>query len=292
MKRWLPGLLCLLLSVPTLAAGPRAVRKTAVGSMLVTGWIEVAPSGKVAHYALDQSSKLPPTVTQLINKAVPGWMFEPVEVAGKPVLAKARMSLRVVANPVTKGYYQITIAGAQFGAPQGKGQHDTNAPTEKHAPAPGYPMELARSGVSGTVYVLMVINRQGRVEQVLAEQVNLRVAASDTEMKDFRKQLGLAATRALKKWTFNIPATSPEAATSYWYARVPVNFNLSNRMPPAYGHWDAYIPGPVETAPWLDKQLSGIGSDKLLIANVDSTPSGGSFSLTNGLHLISALSGS
>lgn len=292
MKRWLPGLLCLFLSAPTLAGGAHAVRKSAVGSMLVTGWIEVAPTGKVAHYELDQSSKLPPTVTQLINEAVPGWMFEPVEVAGKPVLAKSRMSLRVTASPVANGYYQVKIAGAEFGAPQGKGQIDTDSPTEKHTVAPAYPSEAARSGVSGTVYVLMVINRQGRVEQDLAEQVNLRVVASDTEMKDFRKELGLAATKALKRWTFNIPATGPKAAIPYWYARVPVNFNLDNQRRPTYGHWDVYIPGPVETAPWLVKQLPGIGNDKLIVANVDSTPSGGNFSLTNGLHLISPLSGS
>ena len=292
MKRWLPGLFCMLLSTPLLAGGVNAVRKSAVGSMLVTGWIEVAPTGKVAHYDLDQSSKLPPTVTRLINQAIPGWMFEPVLIAGKPVLAKSRMSLRVTASPVANGDYQVKIAGAEFGAPQGKGQIDTDSPSEKHTVAPRYPLEAAGSGVSGTVYVLLLINHQGLVEQDLAQQVDLRVAATDAQMQDFRKLLASAATRALRRWTFNIPTTGPKAAAPYWYARVPVTFTLNNQRLPGYGHWDVYIPGPVETAPWLVKQLPDIGNDKLIIANVDSTPSGGNFSMTNGLHLISALSGS
>ncbi|MEO6926357.1 MAG: energy transducer TonB [Rhodanobacter sp.] len=292
MKRWLPALLCLLFSAPLLAGGVSGVRKTAVGSMLVTGWIEVAPTGKVQHYELDQPSKLPSTVTELINQAVSGWMFEPVLIAGKPVLAKAHMSLRVIAKPVEEGYYQVKITGAEFGAPQGKGQIDTDSPSEKHTVAPAYPSEAAASGVSGTVYVLMMINHQGRVEQDLAQQVDLRVAATDTQMQEFRKILASAATRALKRWTFNIPTTGPKAAAPYWYARVPITFTLNNQRVPGYGHWDVYIPGPVETAPWLIRQLPGIGNDKLIIANVDSTQSGGNFSLTNGLHLISALSGS
>ncbi len=175
IKRWLLGMFCLLLSAPLLAAGVNTVRKSGVGSMLVTGWIEVAPSGEVAHYDLDQASKLPPLVVKLISQTIPGWMFEPVKIAGKPVLAKSRMSLRVVAEPVGNGNYKIKVAGVDFGAPEGNGKIVTDEISEKRTFAVSYPWQAAGSGVSGTVYVLMLVNRQGRVEHALAQQVNLNV---------------------------------------------------------------------------------------------------------------------
>lgn len=291
MKRWLPGLLCLWLSAPLLAAGAHAVRQNAVGSMLVTGWIEVAPTGRVEHFDLDQSSKLPPAVAKLINQAIPGWMFERVEIAGKPVQAKSRMSLRIVADPVGNGNYRIKIAGAQFAAPEGNGKIITDDISEKRAPGPAYPRAAEDYGVSGTVYVLFMVDHHGDVAHALAQQVDLKVVAGEGQMESFRRLLAEAATKAVKHWTFNTPTTGPKATKPYWLGRVPVTFLLYRQKPVAYGQWDIYIPGPVETAQWIH-QLPSIGNDKLIIANVDSTPSGGNFSLTNGLHLISKLSGS
>jgi hypothetical protein len=291
MKRWLLGLFCLLLSGATLAAGSSVVRERAVGSMLVTGWIEVAPSGKVARYDVDQPSKLPQAVVKLIGQSISTWMFEPVEIAGKPVIAKARMSLRVVADPVRSGYYQVKIAGAEFAAPEGKAKIATDEISEKRHFAPIYPRDAADSDVSGTVYVLVMVNRRGDVEHALAQQVDLKVVANDSQMKAFRRLLAEAATRAVKQWTFNAPTTGPEAGKPFWFGRIPITFILNNRRPPAYGQWDVYIPGPEETAPWIHQLLS-IANDKLIVTNVDSTPPGGNFSLTSGLHLITKLSGS
>src|SRR6185437_14739483 len=102
MKRWLPGLLCMVLSGVALAAGPNAASKRVQAgagdqharlhplarlhpnaaskrvqaSMLVTGTIEVAPDGSVAQYALDHPDELPPAVKGLLAKAIPSWKFE------------------------------------------------------------------------------------------------------------------------------------------------------------------------------------------------------------------------
>lgn len=287
MKRWLLGLFCLVLSSAVTAAGTSKVRERAVGSMLVTGWIDVGPTGKVVHFDLDQPSKLPPMVIQLIGQTLPGWMFEPVEVAGKPVIAKARMSLRVIAEPVGSGRYQIRLVGADFGVPDGKSTLATDELREKLVTAPQYPATFA----GGTVYVLMMINRQGRVEQAFAQQVNLRVVASDAQMRAFRDSLSRASISAALHWTFIPPTTGSEAGEPYWLARIPISFERYGEKPVAYGRWDVYIPGPVQSAPWLH-QMPTIANDKLIVAHVDSTPPEGDLSLTNGLRLITRLDGS
>jgi hypothetical protein len=290
MKRWLLGLFFFLLSGTVLAVGAQVVRKRAVGSMLVTGWIELAPTGKVAHYDLDQLSKLPPIVAKLIGQTIPGSIFEPVEIDGKPVIAKARMSLRVVADPVGNGDYRIKIVGAQFAAPAGATKTAAGGRSYKTKTPVPYPPGAAALGVSGTVYVLALVDSQGRVDHDLAQQVNLKVVGNDAQMKDFRRLLAQTATKAVKQWTFNSPETGPEAERS-WFARIPITFTLNNQRSPAYGQWDVYIPGPQQTEPWLE-QMPSIRNDKLIIANVDSTPPDGSFSLASGLHLITKLSGS
>lgn len=285
MKRIMLGLCCLLLSGTVLAATAISIRERAVGSMLVTGWIEVAPTGKVANYDLDQSSKLPPVVVKLIGQTLSGLAFQPVEIAGKAVIAKARMSLRVIADPVGDGNYQVKITGTQFGMPANATSVTTDEISYKHRIEPTYPQEAVWHDVSGTVYVLAMVNRQGEVEHALAQQVDLRVVGNDDQMKRFRQLLALAAVKAVKHWTFNTPTTGPRAAQPYWLGRVPITFVLNNRTP-AYGQWDVYVPGPIETADWV-QQLPRIANDKLIIANVDSTPPTGNFSLTSGLHLIS-----
>jgi hypothetical protein len=115
MKRLLLGLIWILSSQLALAAGADAVRKQAQASMLVTGSIVVAPDGSVNSYAIDHVEKLPPVVVELLGKNVPTWKFEPVCVEGKPVLATAQMSLRIVARRSDDHHFSAGIVGAQFG---------------------------------------------------------------------------------------------------------------------------------------------------------------------------------
>jgi len=287
MKRLLAALFCVTLSAAALANDVEAVRKRAVGSMVVTGNIEVSPSGSVSRYDLDQSSKLPPAVVQLIGRSISQWRFDPVLEGGKPAIATSKMSLRVIANPVAEGKYAISIAGADFG--QGMAESHASTATdqisEKSVPSPSYPPDLVAEHVTGTVYVLLLVNRAGTVENASAQQVNLRVAASDREMAPFRKMFAVAATSALKHWTFNIPTTGKEAEKDYWLVRVPVSFNIVGDRTPGYGEWDVYVPGPLQTAPWIET-LPKITNEKLLSENVDSTPPGGSLLSAGGLHLI------
>lgn len=274
MKRWLIGLFCVLLSGFALAAGPAAVRKRVQASMLLTGTIVVAPDGSVGSYAIDKAEKLPPVVTGVIAKSIPRWKFEPVLLNGKPVAAKTKMSLRLVARPVGDDSYSIGIGGAQFGQ---------NVPGEsityKEPVRPVYPPQAARDHVSGTVYLLLRVGREGRVQEAEAEQVNLMVVDSDKGMERWRKVLADSALAAARRWTFNLPTSGEHMNDKYWVARVPVMYGLRPvNENDDYGKWQPYVPGPKQPVPWID-------DPQLLSGNADALPDGGIYPLNSGLHL-------
>ena len=291
MKLWLLGLCCLVLSSAALAAGPSAVRKSVQASMLVTGTIDVAPDGSVARYALDHPEKLSPQVIGLLDKTLSVWKFEPVVEDGKPVAAKALMGVRIVAKPLEDGNYSISIAGAWFGNGT-KGEKDVSQDTitYKRRVQPTYPHDAERARVAGTVYVLEKVNRDGTVGDAVAEQVDLRVIASNGQLEAWRRVLADAALRALKQETFNPPTSGKAVDQPYWLARIPVIFDLSGPSTPAavaperYGQWQPYVPGPVQEPAWADKnQLAG---------SADALPQGGSLLANTSLHLRTPLDGS
>ncbi len=284
MKRLLLALLCVFLSGAVLAAGPAAVRKRVQASMLVTGTIDVALDGSVQGYVVDQSDKLPAPVVALIEKGERTWKFEPVLQDGKPVLAKAKMSLRIVAKPVADKDYSLSIAGAQFG---------TNAPGEtvsyKQTYQPIYPRSAVDARVSGTVYLLLLVGPQGQVENIATEQVNLGVVGSDMELNHWRRVLADAAMSAIKRTTFNLPTVGEQVAAGHWLARIPASFELHERgqrsVEPEYGTWVVYVPGPRQRVPWLDSSHAPSGND------VDALAAGKIQLVGVGLHLITPLGG-
>jgi hypothetical protein len=283
MKRLLLGLICILLGHVVLASGADAVRKQAQASMLVMGSIDVAPDGSVQSYAIDHADKLPPVVVELLDKNVPTWKFEPVCVDGKPVLATAKMSLRIVARRSDDHHFSAGIVGAQFGQ-----DHEvaTDSISYKTREQPHYPAMAVENRVSGTVYLLLRVGRQGQVEDAATEQVNLGVYASEVDMERFRSVLATAALKASEQWTFNVPTTGKHVTDDYWVARVPVNFSLSaDRKPDLYGQWQSYVPGPRQLVPWIEK-------GRLMAGDADATPAGGIYQLEQGLHLTTSLGGS
>lgn len=283
MRNWFVGVLCMGLCAVAVASGPGGVRKRVQASMLLTGTIVVAPDGSVRSYVIDHADKVDSHAIALVNGFVPKWTFEPVLRGGHPVLAKARMSMRLVAKPVGDGDYAMSIVGTHFGQ---------SIPGEeisyKERAAPLYPLQAARGHVSGTVYLLLRVGRQGQVEDAAAEQVNLAVVAGDQDMRQWREILARSALVAARKWTFNVPTTGEHRNESHWIARVPVNYSMSHEYESRadrYGKWESYVPGPRELVPWVqDKQL--------LSGSADALPGDGLYPVDqDGLHLTTALSG-
>jgi hypothetical protein len=279
MKRILWGGLALLLCAHSWAADVAAVRKRVESSMLLTGSIVIAPEGTVRSFQIDQADKVPAPVQELLQKNVPQWAFEPVQQDGRPVNARATMSVRVVANELADGNYALSIRGVYF---------DESAPGEqvsgKSMPAPRYPAEASYAGVTGTVYLLLQVGSQGQVEDAIAQQVNLEGVGSDQEMARFRKVLAEASLRAAKHWTFNRPTTGPLAQAEHWLVRAPVAFRLpGTRRQDGYGQWRTYVPGPRQTAPWGQELAEG---------SADALPADGVAPAQSRLHLLTPLGSS
>ena len=220
--------------------------------MVVTGSIVLNPNGTVNSYILDEKDKLPPAVVEVIGKTVPAWKFQPIstlDAGNKPELAKATMNLRLVASPLPDGSYGISVKGASFGKEESQSKEDISWKS-RNVPL-GVAIESMREGMSGTVYLLLKIDHQGRVADIGIEQVNLRAVASDAQMEAWRRGLSRLAMKAANNWSFNVPESGKEAAAEHLMVRVPINFDPNGRTG-GYGQWDAYVPGPVNKIPWSE----------------------------------------
>ncbi|RDS83199.1 energy transducer TonB [Dyella psychrodurans] len=245
------ALLCAAMSSAVLAAGPSDIRKTAEASMLVTGWIEVMPDGSVHDYSIDHPEKIPLVVLQLIKNNVPSWKFKLDDKVA--VIERARMNLRILAKRVDDTHNSIGIIGATFGE---TGDKSSDIVSEKYITTPRYPRTAVDARVDGTVFLLLRIGKQGQVEDVAAEQVNLGEYGSENQMRYYRGLLEDAALKAAREWTFNTPTTGKQTSYPYWYVRVPVNFNIHTlgHDEDTYGKWEGYIPGPRQPIAWLQAE--------------------------------------
>ncbi len=116
-------------------------------------------------------------------------------------------------------------------------------------------------GGKGTVYLLLRIGHDGRVEEVATEQVNLTVAGTSQQMDQLRALLKQASENAARRWTFKPPTKGPEATGPYWVGRIPVTFLFAGETPVAAGEWETYIPGPRNfDIPWALEELRTAGS--------------------------------
>lgn len=246
-NRWLLALALALFSLTAYAGGAGSVRKQTEASMLVTGEIEVDVDGSVRKFQIDRPEKLPPGVVEFLNKNAVQWIFEPVTVDGKPAILRNKVSMLVVAKKREDGQYTIRLQAANFNPYE---EAPGSAVSSKVMTPPRYPPAAAQNNASGTVYLVLKIGRDGRVEDSFAEQVNLTFIASENQMTYWRNILAKSALSTAKTWTFTPPTIGESAAEPYWKVRVPVSFMLENMQEPKYGRWEAYIPGPRQTIFW------------------------------------------
>ncbi|TDK27154.1 hypothetical protein E2F46_02770 [Luteimonas aestuarii] len=262
------ALLLVFAAGTSFAQSPAAARKLIEHSMVVTGHVLIEPDGSASGLELDQPEKLPAVVTRMVEGAVPGWRFEPVLVDGEPRKVKARMSLRLVANMLENGDYRISMRSGYFGK-------DALSPDERGAVERSsilavakqtrisYPMQAARVGAQGTVYVTVRVGRDGSVLDAVAEQVNLRTRGTPRQMESMRNMLARSAVSGVREWTYAPPTSGDLVGEESWSGRVTVDFTLDGEGRPEYGQWHAYIPGPRAIAPWLVDDLGAHGSPDL-----------------------------
>lgn len=244
------------------------VTKIAEASMLVTGTVELNTDGSLHNYTLDHQEKLQAAVVDLIQRNVPAWRFT---FSSQPTsMPKESMSLRIVAKNIDQQHTTLSIAGVQLDDAAMAGNDYVHS--VEHKPAPVFPSYSLHGGVSGSVYLLVKVGRDGKVADIATEQVNLRKEYEQTNMELYRKDLADAAEKAVRQWTFVTPTTGKWVNEKYWLLRMPVNFHIANTDMDLhsgfdYGTWEVYIPGPRKRVPWL--------SDQRLIADApDMTPDG------------------
>ena len=286
------GLLLALLTTTALAAGKSVIPKQAEMSMLVTGTVRVELDGSVSGWEIDQREKLPDFVVSLLEKSAPVWRFEPVLVDGRPRKAEARMSLRVVANPVEGGAYRVAIRSAYFGeqamSQERSAQGATHGITAIRKDPPHYPIDAARTGAEGTVYLILKLGRSGAVEDVAVERIDLKTIGTERQIQWMRETLRKPSMIAARKWTFRVPTAGENADKAYWSVRVPVKYSLPNADGTSdevqYGQWEVLIPGPQQNIPWIAEQAGAGDSPEALVA-------GQVYEVGKGLKLLTPLQG-
>ena len=247
MKRFILAALCVLLPALSMAA---PVRKDIEGSMMVTGDIQVTKDGEVSGFTLDRPNDLPDVVKSLASQALPHWRFVPVKVDGQVVNATSKMRLRFVTRPTDDGNYTVAIAGASFGD-----EHQDGQLWFKQRSLPKYPPAAVAAHVTGTVILLLKVDRDGNVANASAERVNLGSVGTESEMRMFRGLLADACLRRVRSWQFTPPTKGPDVDKNEWYVWVPIQFNLNGggMHVPGYGKWLVYAPGPKEKIDWIPK---------------------------------------
>lgn len=281
------GLLLLVCAEPVFAQSPQAIRKQAESSMLVTGSILIERDGSVSGLEVDQRDKLPDVVATLVEKSGPAWKFEPVLVEGEPRKVKARMSLLVVANKLEEGGYRVGIRDGYFGkdamTPEER-QQESGALKGLDMKPPSYPMSALEVGARGTAYVVLKIGPDGKVMDAAVEQVNLRTIGNVNEMKRMRSAFSRSTVTAAKNWLFSMSANDLVREHGFTLVRVPVDYEFAGNSRPSYGQWDAYIPGPRETIPWIQDDRARDESPEAMLA-------GGLYEVGKGLRLLTPLGG-
>lgn len=261
----------------------RAVKERIEASLLVSGTIHVDPQGRVERYEIDRRDVLPGHVNALLDRAIPDWRFEPTLHQGRPAHVETSMRIRVAATRQDEDAVALRIAGASFGGwdgDQAVAEEGGDVKPKVNQP-PRYPRDAIRRGAMATVYLLGRVGLDGTMQEVVAEQVNLRYIAAERTMEDLREDFGKASVRAAMKWTFDVPA-DVDRSKGYWSVRVPVDFTINEFELPGYGEWDSYVPGPRQSAWWNEDDAEAGG---------DSYVSGGVYPVGTGLKLLTPLEG-
>jgi hypothetical protein len=263
MRRLL--MLCTLLvcSFAISAAGPAVVRKQVESALHVTGTIDITPAGDVVAHALDQPEKLPKGIVDMAARLLPQWKFEPVALQ-ENAISRSRMNLLFVGKKLDDGNYSVELRSATF---SGTNPDESVGLAPKGRKLPNYPIGLVDAGISGTVFLIVKIGRDGKVIDVDASHVNLRVIGDESQMEQWRKALAKNSIAAARKWTFVPPTSGPEVDKPYWLGTLPFEYFIEGQEQPAYGKWQTYVAGPKAVLPWLDETLMAEGNTDALTPN-------------------------
>jgi TonB family protein len=230
------ALILVLMAAPAFAAETPAPEFR----LAVVGELVVGPDGTVRDYSLEAGQA--PLIENLIEKSVTAWKFEPVLMDGKPVVAKTRMSLSILASPAGDDY-ALRVDDVWFGDFKSTG---------KTIP-PRYPKAALKEGVEARVLLTARVDASGKVVDVHPYQTSLSRKGHEAR---WRRLFEAASMEAARQWTYEPDQFDgrPQALTT---VQIPLEFTLvqgsTKKEMAAHGRrWRTYLPGPVTPAPWVD----------------------------------------
>lgn len=208
-------------------------------SMSARGDLEIGPDGRVRSWKMDGKA-LGERVEQLLQRNVEQWRFEPVLVDGKPVIAKTRMQVQLLASPQGDDYV-VKVDNVTFGAPESRGA----------LVLPLYPRRAVQASMEARVLVMFKLDATGDVVAVHAYQTSLSRHASSLQAPGWRSRFEQASLAAISRWKF-LPDETIEGGSGSKTMIVPIHFQLGDPLGRAGARWGAYLPGPIVLAPWPD----------------------------------------
>jgi hypothetical protein len=254
IRAWI-ATLALLLPLTATAGGSQTVYE-----MEARGEIEIGPGGAVHDYRLN--SDLTPEIAEIVGNKVRTWEFEPVLIDGKPVIAKTMMRLQLSAVPTDDDRYALQVKNVWFGEPQRSGR----------ITPPDYPMDAVYKGLGAKVVLVLRLDADGKVVDVLPEQISLTSEGSERDVNRFRTLFERASIKAAKRWKFDMTEQIGGRPIGSM-VRIPVTYTLSDGpRPQTDGKWNGFVPGPIRPIPWvtLETVASQAERDRLTDGDVQS----------------------
>jgi hypothetical protein len=264
-------------ALPPPAAAPAALEQVTL--MRVHGDITIDAEGRVT--ALDVDRRVPDAIAANVVRIAHGWRFHPLLVDGRPAAAKAHMRLVLAAQRTGDGYEarvdSVSFPGDETAERAGFARRNTMPPE--------FPPRLWKSGISGSVSLLMRVGADGRLEEVVAVQTRLEnVTGSDATLRKGIKMLEASALDAARHWTMRVPADIATLPPERRTIATDVVFAAGKRVSlEPVGRWQVFVRAPYRDAPWLPRDKG-----RAALANAEE---GGLGTVGTGLELVSDADG-
>lgn len=190
--------LCSGVAAAAHASGTEAGHGQIEAGMRVRGEITVDTTGNVVGYKLHEEKKLPALVATFVRDSIASWKFQPLALEGSAMAVRNTMELFVVARQRDE-QYELRMQAVGFRPTERAHGYEV---TVTSLTPPTFPAYAMGTGAAGTVYLLLRVGRDGAVQDVVAEQVNLHVRGSADMLATLRSAFETASVDAARTWRF------------------------------------------------------------------------------------------